>query len=123
MLKPSEQVRAIRVVEWNGGDPRQLHDEVAIGEPIEIRVGGASVSVAMRTPGDDFELAAGFLFTERIVCGRDDLASIVYADGPDKRPSANVVNVTLRAGKSVDPGRLQRHFYLATTPTPTATAS
>ena len=70
MLKLSEQVRATPVVEWNAGDPRQLQDEVAIEEPIEIRVGGTSVSITMRTPGDDFELAAGFLFTERIVSRR-----------------------------------------------------
>ncbi len=113
MLKLSEQARATPVVEWNAGTPRSVQDEVAIEEPIEIRVGGTSVSITMRTPGDDFELAAGFLFTERIVSGRDDLASIVYGDGPDKRPSTNVVNVTLRAGKKVDLARLQRHFYAA----------
>ena len=113
MLKLSEQVRATPVVEWNAGDPRPLQDEVAIEEPIEIRVGGTPVSVTMRTPGDDFELAAGFLFTERIVSGRDDIAGIVYGDGPDKRPSANVVDVTLRAGKTVDLARLKRHFYAA----------
>jgi FdhD protein len=113
MLKVSEQVRTTPVVEWNAGDPRGLQDEVAIEEPIEIRVGGTPVSVTMRTPGDDFELTAGFLFTERIVSGPDDVASIVYGDGPDKRPSANVVDVTLRAGKTVDLARLQRHFYAA----------
>ena len=113
ILKLSEQVKATPVVEWNAGDPRQLQDEVAIEEPIEIRVGGTSVSITMRTPGDDFELAAGFLFTERIVSGRDDIAGIAYGNGPDKRPSANVVDVTLRAGKTVDLARLQRHFYAA----------
>jgi FdhD protein len=107
MLKLSEQVRAIPVVEWNGGDPRQLHDEVAIEELIEIRVGGASVSVTMRTPGDDFELAAGFLFTERIVCGRNDLATIVRRTR-SHRPSAS---------------RTASTSLLATTPTPIATAS
>jgi FdhD protein len=113
MLKASEQVRATPVVEWNAGEPRQLDDEVAIEEPIEIRVGGAPVSITMRTPGDDFELAAGFLFTERILSERDDLAGIAHGTGPDKRPSANVVDVTLRAGKHVDLARLQRHFYAA----------
>lgn len=113
MLKLSEQARATPVVEWNAGTPRSVQDEVAVEEPIEIRVGGTSVSITMRTPGDDFELAAGFLFTERIVSARDDLAGIAYGDGPDKRPSTNVVNVTLRAGKKVDLARLQRHFYAA----------
>ena len=113
MLKLSEQIRATPVVEWIAGDPRPLQDEVAIEEPIEIRVGGTSISITMRTPGDDFELAAGFLFTERIVSGRDDITSIVYGDGDDNRPSVNVVEVTLRTGRTVDLARLQRHFYAA----------
>jgi FdhD protein len=113
MLKLSEQARAMPVVEWNEGDSRARQDEVAVEEPIEIRVGGAAVSVTMRTPGDDFELTAGFLFTERIVSAHDDIASIAYGDGPNKRPSTNVVDVTLRAGKTVDLTRLQRHFYAA----------
>jgi FdhD protein len=113
MLKLSEQVRATPVVEWNAGDARPLQDEVAIEEPIEIRIGGTSISITMRTPGDDFELAAGFLFTERIVSERFDLESIVYGHGPDKRPSPNVVDVALRPGKTVDLARLQRHFYAA----------
>jgi FdhD protein len=113
VLKVSEQVRATPVVEWNAGDPRALEDEVAIEEPIEIRVGGTPVSITMRTPGDDFELAAGFLFTERILSGPDDVAGIAYGQGQDKKPSANVVDVTLRDGKKVDLARLQRHFYAA----------
>ena len=49
MVKLSEQVRTTPVVEWNGGDPRSLQDEVAIEEPVEIRVGGTSVVVARGT--------------------------------------------------------------------------
>ena len=113
MLKLSEQARVTPVVEWNEGNPRARQDEVAVEEPIEIRVGGTAVSVTMRTPGDDFVLTAGFLFTERIVTAHDDIASIAYGDGPNKRPSTNVVDVTLRAGKTVDLTRLQRHFYAA----------
>src|SRR6186997_1061121 len=113
MLKLSEQARATPVVEWNDGNPRARQDEVAVEEPIEIRVGGTAVSVTMRTPGDDFELTAGFLFTERIVSAHDDIARIAYGDGPNKLPSTNVVDVTLREGKTVDLSRLQRHFYAA----------
>jgi FdhD protein len=113
MLKLSEQARDTAVVEWNAGNSRRLQDEVAVEEPIEIRVGGTAVSVTMRTPGDDFELTAGFLFTERIVSSHDDIASIAYGDGPNQRPSTNVVDVTLREGKTVDLSRLQRHFYAA----------
>ena len=67
----------------------------------------------MRTPGDDFELAAGFLFTERIVSRRDDIARIDYGQDPEGQPSLNVVDVTLCAGTRVDLARLQRHFYAA----------
>jgi FdhD protein len=67
----------------------------------------------MRTPGDDFELATGFLFTERIILRRDDIARVEYGCSPDRRPSQNVVDVTLQAGKGVDLTRLQRHFYAA----------
>src|SRR3954470_777552 len=113
MLKLSQQVRPTPVVEWNAGDSRPLQDEVAIEEPIEIRVGGTPVSVTMRTPGDDFELAAGFLFTERIVERPDDIAGIEYGQNPNAHLSGNVVDVRLRAGKNVDLARLQRHFYAA----------
>ena len=101
------------IVEWNGGRDRQGEDAVTVEEPIEIRVGGTPVSVTMRTPGDDFELSAGFLFTERIIARRDDIADLAYGRGADRQPSQNVVDVTLRAGKRVDLARLQRHFYAA----------
>jgi FdhD protein len=113
MSKLTAQVKTTPVVEWNAEEGRHRQDDVAVEEPLEIRVGGTAVSVTMRTPGDDFELAAGFLFTERIVVGRDDIEQVAYGHGPDKRPSANVVDVTLRAGKTVNLARLQRHFYAA----------
>ena len=81
------QVKTTPVVEWNGDDDRHRQDDVAVEEPLEIRVGGTPVSVTMRTPGDDFELAAGFLFTERVVARRDDIEHVAYGHGPDKRPS------------------------------------
>jgi FdhD protein len=64
------------------GRPSTLQDEVAVEEPIEIRVGGTAVSVTMRTPGDDFELTAGFLFTERIVSATTTSRASPMATGP-----------------------------------------
>ena len=113
MPQPLERVKSTPVVEWNAGHDRAGEDAVTVEEPLEIRIGGESVSVTMRTPGDDFELAAGFLFTERIVGRRDDIACVDYGHGADKQPSQNVVEVTLRPGKRVDLTRLQRHFYAA----------
>ncbi len=113
MRHPPERVKTTPVVEWNAGQRRQVDDDVAVEEPLEIRLDGAAVSVTMRTPGDDFELATGFLFTERIIARRDDIARVDYVQDPDGEPSGNVVDVTLRAGKAVDVARLQRHFYAA----------
>ena len=113
MPQPIARVRTTPIVEWSAGRDRLGEDAVTVEEPIEIRVGGAPVSVTMRTPGDDFELSAGFLFTERIIARRGDIAGLDYGQGADKQPSQNVVDVTLRAGKHVDLARLQRHFYAA----------
>jgi FdhD protein len=109
----SDRVKTAPVVEWNAGRERRIDDDLAVEEPLEIRLNGVPVSVTMRTPGDDFELATGFLFTERIILRRDAIARVEYGRGPDRRPSANVVDVTLHAGKEVDVTRLQRHFYAA----------
>src|SRR5436305_9911055 len=80
-------------------------DAVVVEEPLEIRVGDKPVSVTLRTPGDDFDLAAGFLFTESIVARRDDIESIRHWASP------NVVRVALAGGARVDLQRSQRHFY------------
>src|SRR3954454_6656725 len=109
----SDRVKTAPVIEWHAGRERRIDDDLAVEEPLEIRLNGVAVSVTMRTPGDDFELATGFLFTERIILRRDDIARVEYGCGADGRPSANVVDVTLHAGKEVDVTRLQRHFYAA----------
>lgn len=77
-------------------------DFVVTEEPLEIRVGDRPVSVTLRTPGDDFDLAAGFLFTEGIV-QRDEIEQIRHWGSP------NVVRVDVRNAKDLQ--RLQRHFY------------
>ena len=107
------RIKTTEVTEWIAGNARPHADDLAVEEPLEIRVGGTAVSVTMRTPGDDFELASGFLFTERIVGRRKDIARVAYAQGPDGHVSSNVVDVTLETGKAVDLARLQRHFYAA----------
>lgn len=80
-------------------------DVVVVEEPLEIRVGEKAVSVTLRTPGDDFDLVAGFLFTESILKSREDVDSIRHWGSP------NIVRVSLRDGARVDLQRLQRHFY------------
>lgn len=88
-------------------------ETLAVEEPLEIRVNGAAVTVTMRTPGSDFELAQGFLLTEGVIANRDDVLSIRYCDGRDVdgANTYNVLDVTLAAG--VEPPGLDvtRNFY------------
>ncbi len=102
------------------GRSAQRHDEVAVEEPLEIRLAYStpdgratrSISITMRTPGNDPELAAGFLFSESIIHAHSDIAAIETC-GPPAPDSGNhnVVRVELGANVDVDLGRLQRHFY------------
>jgi FdhD protein len=95
-------------------------DELAVEEPLEIRLGYSdggqrvqrSISITMRTPGADAELAAGFLFSESIVQGPGEIAS-VRPCGPAVGTLRlhNVIRVELGADVPVDLKRLERHFY------------
>jgi FdhD protein len=80
-----------------------VHDLLPVEEPLEIRLGGRTVSITMRTPGHDTELAAGFLFTEGIIRAADQIGDIQSA--------RNSVNVLLKPGVTFDPDGLERHFY------------
>ena len=87
-------------------------DELAVEEPLEIRLGGRSLAVTMRTPGQDDELVAGFLFAERVIAGPDDLDVIQHYAGPEDDPRiGNVINVLLRRPGPVLEKRLQRNFF------------
>src|SRR5256885_5206188 len=87
-----------------GASSTGADDALAVEEPLEIRVGEKNIAVTMRTPGDDFDLAAGFLFTEGIV-GQGDIESMRHWGSP------NVVRVSLREGLALDGSKLDRHFY------------
>jgi FdhD protein len=95
-----ERVRA-------GGEPERVRDRLAVEEPLEVRVDGEPLAVTMRTPGDDDELAVGFLAGEGLIGGRDDVVAV----GPSADLAANVVEVATRAGLSRD-AREERRFYL-----------
>lgn len=91
-------------------------DTLVVEEPLEIRVGGAPVTVTMRTPGSDVELAQGFLLTEGVVARREDIAAVRYCRGVEdgsahSQNSYNVLDVTLAPAVPppvVDP---TRNFY------------
>ena len=107
----------VRVKVFEGDSTRRKPDTLATEEPMEIRlITGAetqTVAVTMRTPGADFELAAGFLYGEGIVSSRDDIRRISYCVDPevDAEQQYNIVNVELRSGLDYDLRSLERHFY------------
>lgn len=96
------------------------NDLLAVEEPLEIRLGWEangkrehkSISITMRTPGSDCELAAGFLFTEGIVRSKEQIRNIAHCGSPNKtNNSPNTIRVDLNAGAAVDYKKLERHFY------------
>ncbi|HVD45144.1 MAG TPA: formate dehydrogenase accessory sulfurtransferase FdhD [Rubrobacter sp.] len=105
----------VRVVE--DGRVRVRPDTLATEEPMEIRLLAGqttqTVAVTMRTPGADFELAAGFLYGEGIVDSPDNVQKISYCidSDLDAEQRYNIVNVELRGGHEFDLRPLERHFY------------
>ena len=96
--RPAVRVEVLR-------DGRRRHDEVITEEPLQIRVDGVDVAVTMRTPGNDFELAVGFLVGEGHVRDREDVAEVKYCVGPGNEQEYNVVTVALRTPRAITAGR------------------
>jgi len=102
---PEDRIASVAVTRVTSDGTASDDDVLAVEEPLEIRVGEKNISVTMRTPGDDFDLAAGFLFTEGLLRSAMDIDSIRHWSSP------NVVRVSLREGVRIDTARLDRHFY------------
>jgi len=94
------------------GSRRQL-DSLAAEEPLELRVDGSPLSVTMRTPGHDVELAHGFLLTEGVLGAAADVSSARYCDSVDEhgRHTYNVLDVALAPGVQPPDTSLERNFY------------
>ncbi|HSL10937.1 MAG TPA: formate dehydrogenase accessory sulfurtransferase FdhD, partial [Actinomycetota bacterium] len=107
-------VARVRTVAVRTGTPSERPDVLAAEEPMEIRAHGpgqepVSVGVTMRTPGGDFELAVGFLFTEALIDGRDDVERVSYCE--DLAPEEQHYNVvTVELTRPFDPSTNQRSF-------------
>ena len=119
---PGEDDRAegCTVTRYGSGTSACAADAIAIEEPLELRLAfgkhdkrqEVSLSITMRTPGADSELAVGFLFGEGMIRGAGDVISAAPCGPPVAGKSIhNVVRVELAADVAVDPERLLRHFY------------
>src|ERR1041385_102313 len=108
----ADQTTSVEVTRVAAQDDR-ADDVVAIEEPLEIRAawtaGGElrekNISVTMRTPGDDFDLAVGFLFTEALIGGGGDVESVRHWGSPNRG------RAPLAPHTRIDPSKLERHFY------------
>lgn len=96
------------------GDRRASREDfLAVEEPLEIRVGGRSLAITMRTPGHDVELAAGFLVSEGVISHRDDLDAARYCAGATEEGlnTYNVLDLTLAPGVPAPDPSLERAFF------------
>ena len=122
MGRVSERRRVLRVdVAVDGAADGAVGGEVSVErtdtlageEPLETRIAGHSVAVTMRTPGDDFDLVAGFAWSEGLITRPDQLAGLRYCAGADDsgRNSYNVVDIVLAADAPVPEPSIERNFY------------
>ncbi len=118
MIGQGSPTRSVRIDRHRDGHSVEQKDTLAVEEPLEIRVswteGGVRrvepVAVTMRTPGDDFELVAGFLHGEGIVSTTDDLHELTYCRG-DEAQEYNIVEARLRAGVPFDVDAMRRNVF------------
>jgi FdhD protein len=116
MRLPKQSIEITEVLEWAKGKLHRVTDYLAAEEPLEIRVARqeeppAALTVTMRTPGHDLELAAGFLLTEGILSSSEELLAI-RAVSNESTGKSNVVEVQI-AGKEYDPEQMRRNFFAA----------
>jgi FdhD protein len=88
-------LKRLRVLKLDEEHLKHIEDQVVVEEPLEIRVNGESITVTMRTPGHDFDLAIGFLWTEGIIHAPDEIGTIAYCPDEDQPELKNIVNVGL----------------------------
>lgn len=119
MIGQGGATRAVRVMRRRGDESRSARDLLAVEEPLEIRVSWTDaagrkhtepLAVTMRTPGDDFDLVAGFLHGEGVLSGASDLVEMTYCRGAEAQ-EYNVVEARLAPGVALDVERLRRNFY------------
>lgn len=99
------------VSEWQDGSVRRFQDYLVGEEPLQIRVGKFPLTVTMRTPGHDLELAAGFLYTEGLIRRHEQIRSLEQS--ADEQDRGNVVRVELEGEAALNLEQPQRNFFAA----------
>jgi FdhD protein len=114
-------VKSVCITKVNNFSIQTVDDIIVVEEPLEIRLGygpmdmreETNVSITMRTPGNDFELATGFLFTEGIINSGDDILSIKYCTEHQKKEQQfNIVRVELKPDVEFEASAFNRNFYM-----------
>jgi FdhD protein len=103
--------RPVTKINLDGSDPRRRPDDLAAEEPLEIRVRKAPLAVTMRTPGQDIDLAMGFLLTEGVISSSGDVVTAQLCAGTDTPNTYNVVDVVLGADVPPPVTDPSRNFY------------
>lgn len=111
MPSSTRDIDVTLVQEWNDGCVRPVQDYLVGEEPLQIRVGKHPLSVTMRTPGHDIELAAGFLFTEGIIQRCEQIVSLDHADDCKPAERGNIIQVELTDDVGLDLESTQRNFF------------
>src|SRR5216110_2898550 len=89
----------VEMIRWDAGETQRVSDELSVEEPLEIRVRGRAISVTMRTPGHDEELATGFLLSEGMIRASQDVLKIECCD---RNEDGNLLNVLLAPEVAID---------------------
>jgi len=90
-----------------GGSAMAVNDDVAVEEPLEIRVAGDPLAITMRTPGADRELALGFLYAEGVIASIDDVGSVAHCGRPGDEGFGNTIDVLPGPGRVLAPERVE----------------
>lgn len=113
LMARDESIREVGARKWRGGAAREESDRLAVEEPLEIRLGGRRFTLTMRTPGDDEELAAGFLLAEGFIDSREELGEIRRVRDRKGAPEPNAIDVILNVPAAGLRARLKRNFAVS----------
>src|SRR5271155_5802551 len=108
-----DEVREHRALRWHHGKASERPEQLAVEEPLEIRLAGRRFTLTMRTPGHDDELAAGFLFAEGFINDARELDEIRRVRGRKGAPETNAIDIILNVPADGLRARLKRNFVIS----------